>query len=93
MALQVPRSSNKKDLLKMKYVLNCMIEFERFIRRVPVQCKNWQRYGHSATNSGMSYHCVKCGERHCPKKCLVPARSDSNNDRSVLKCANYCVVV
>lgn len=57
----------------VKYVCDHKIRWEPFINKYKsIQCRNCQRFGHSASNCGMIYRCVKCTNPHdvgqCQKK-------------------------
>ena len=41
------------------------------------QCKNCQRFGHSAINCNLAYRCVKCNSDHEPKQCLLKKKDDT----------------
>lgn len=40
------------------------------------QCKNCQRWGHSATNCGHKFRCVKCTGQHGPAECPRNTKDD-----------------
>lgn len=49
-------------------------------RSIPLQCHKCQRWGHSATNCGFKYRCMKCVEPHSVGECKrVPKFDDKPN--------------
>ena len=69
--IQFGKSADIENILKTKYILMCRIRFEKFKGADIVQCKNCQRYNHTASNCNMPYRCVKCGEQHGAKNCTL----------------------
>lgn len=67
--------------LKMLQVVHKVINPEKNVNIVAIwekldrsrkrltQCRNCQRFGHSASNCGQSYRCVKCTDLHGPGDC------------------------
>jgi hypothetical protein len=63
---------------------NLMVKWEKFQKSAKkvTQCHNCQRFGHSASNCGHSYRCVKCINNHLPGQCSRKTREGS------AKCVN-----
>lgn len=54
-----------------KAIQQLIVKWENFDRsnKRLTQCRNCQRYGHSASNCQMKHRCIKCNEDHEPQKC------------------------
>jgi hypothetical protein len=50
------------------------------------QCHNCQRWGHSSSNCGYSYRCIKCTENHKPGECKRTSRDDINSQIQCVNC-------
>lgn len=59
-----------------KSIGNLIIKWEKLDKRRkrPTQCRRCQAWGHSASNCGYSYKCVKCIEEHLPGQCQRQTR-------------------
>ncbi|CAG5102993.1 Similar to ORF1: Nucleic-acid-binding protein from transposon X-element (Drosophila melanogaster) [Cotesia congregata] len=83
--VQVTQTSSLKELFKTRQVLNLKARWERLRRNRALQCRKWQRLGHTAANCQMEYRCVRCGDSsHAPAQC--PLKDEKTRDKS--KCAN-----
>jgi len=51
-------------------------------KKVIMQCKRCQRYGHAAPNCNMRYRCVKCNTPHGPGECSTR----NTNNQTTLYC-------
>lgn len=69
-----------------KAIGNVIVKWQRFepTRKRLTQCHNCQQYGHSATNCGHKYRCVKCLNDHLPGQC----QRKSKDDEGTPKCVN-----
>lgn len=50
----------------------------------PIQCYRCQEYGHVSANCAMAQRCVKCGQSHASKECLVI--NDESSRHNLLCC-------
>lgn len=68
-----------------KAVGNLIVRWERFnrSRKRLTQCRNCQMFGHSASNCGHNYRCVKCTDDHNPGDCKRKSREDSGSPKCV----------
>lgn len=68
-----------------KAVGNVIVSWERFNRAQKrlTQCHNCQLYGHSATNCGHKYRCIKCLNTHLPGQCLRKTKDDAGTPKCV----------
>lgn len=66
---------NLNMLHNMKAINSIIIRWEKLVNRRPTQCHRCQAWGHSATNCGKNYRCVKCNDSHQPGAC---PRKDRN---------------
>lgn len=68
-----------------KAINNLIVKWERFdrARKRLTQCRNCQRYGHSATNCGEKYRCVKCLNEHLPGQCERKSKDDEGSPKCV----------
>lgn len=81
----------------IKYVCNQSVSWQQFIKKdMGTQCRKCQRFGHSATNCGLEYRCVKCIHRHSPGDCpleddqpAVCVNCNGNHPASYKKCSAY----
>lgn len=74
--LRVGRGTEIEKLYRLDLVLHCKVRFRKNRGREIVQCFNCQRFGHVASNCGMEYRCVKCGQSHIPGECMVPSKKE-----------------
>lgn len=81
--VEVDKSTPIADIIKKTLILNQRVHWEHFKSSGIGQCKNCQGYGHSATNCGMPYVCVKCKDKHAPGEC--PRKDSTGQD---VYCAN-----
>lgn len=58
---------------------NLVIKWEKFKKSAKklTQCYNCQQYGHSSTNCGKQFKCVKCIDNHEPGQCSRKTREGS----------------
>ena len=70
---------------KHRSINNLRVQWEKFNRtqKKPTQCRKCQLWGHSATNCGNLYKCVKCLENHLPGAC---ARTTREGEASCINC-------
>lgn len=69
---------------KFKVIENLIIKWEKFNKKKRIsQCHNCQEYGHSASNCGKQYKCVKCINEHLPGQCN---RKDREGDPQCVNC-------
>lgn len=71
--IQATASSNEANILKIDKLNHVIIKWEKLQRRDILQCRRCQRLGHTASNCGMQYRCVKCNSPHAPGQCKLPA--------------------
>lgn len=86
--IQLNPGSDAQALLKTRCILNQIVKFEvKKQSRIP-QCKNCQKFGHTASNCNRRYRCVKCVGDHRPREC--PLNELRNNSAVPLKpkCVN-----
>lgn len=76
--IQFSAESNLNIVYKIQYIRHQRIKWEKIKSSDNVmQCKNCQRFGHSAINCNLPYRCVKCDKEHDPKQCKVKKMEDS----------------
>lgn len=68
-----------------KAVGSVIVKWHRFdtARKRLTQCHNCQQYGHSATNCGHKYRCIKCLNEHLPGQCLRKTKDDEGTPKCV----------
>jgi hypothetical protein len=68
-----------------KAIGNLIVRWERFNRSQKrlTQCHNCLLFGHSATNCGQKYRCLKCMEDHGYKQCSRKSRDDPGSPKCV----------
>lgn len=82
--IQITAESNINALHKIKYIQHQRIKWEKLKSSNNImQCKNCQRFGHSAINCNLSYRCVKCDKNHQPQQCKL-----TKNEESIPYCTN-----
>lgn len=78
-----PRDTISIEELKANhcYVDHVAVSWSRLDRRRKrhTQCTRCQEWGHSATNCGKQYRCVKCIENHAPGQCKRKSRDDEGH--------------
>lgn len=79
-------SVDLKKFLSTKYLLNTAISIVPLKPSGPIQCKNCQRFHHTASNCNMPFRCVKCIQQHGPGNC--PLGTENNNDLDKIQCSN-----
>lgn len=79
-------SKDLKKILSTKYLLNTCISIESLKPSGPIQCKNCQRFHHTASNCNMPFRCVKCTQQHEPGNCALSA--SEKNDLDKIQCIN-----
>lgn len=81
--LVLPPNSDEKILKNMKFIDHVSVKVEKMKTKNIIQCKNCQRFGHSAGGCMHPHRCVKCGLNHYRDNC------GRTHDKSVkLKCCN-----
>lgn len=80
--LKMAPGSDVSAVMKIKYLLNQRVSFEKPKISEIIQCKRCQRYGHAAFNCVLDYRCVKCEHKHEPGECLVEITSESIENES-----------
>lgn len=81
--VQLSADSNKTGVHAVKHLDHHKITWDYLRRSEITQCKNCQRFNHTAANCSMAYRCVKCDKTHGPNNCLLEKKDD---DRSKLFC-------
>lgn len=68
-----------------KAVGNVIVKWDRFdpAQKRLTQCRNCQLFGHSATNCGNKYRCVKCTDEHEPGKCTRQSKVAEGSPKCV----------
>lgn len=68
--LSLSHGSKIKQLIKIKYLVNQSIKFEKITKTDDcLQCHRCQRFGHSSGNCSMTPRCVKCHQNHLTPDC------------------------
>jgi hypothetical protein len=77
-------------LSNVRAVDHVIVSWERFDRRSKrlTQCFKCQRFGHTSSNCGMKFRCVKCREDHLPKECLRKRPAKGEPDEGKPACVN-----
>lgn len=87
--VQFAPCTKQEDILQITQLLHQPCSWEHVLKDDIIQCKRCQRFGHTATNCGMPYRCVKCTDTHLPGKCsLPPAQAPSTNTGQVNDVSN-----
>lgn len=81
--LVIPPNIDVKLLLGIKYLDHVAVKFEKINTKSILQCKNCQRFGHSASGCQHPHRCVKCGEKHYRNDC-----PRTHNKNTKLRCCN-----
>lgn len=71
--VQASASSMEANVVKATKLNHVIVRWERLRRQEILQCWRCQRLGHTASNCGMRFRCVKCSETHEPGQCKLPA--------------------
>lgn len=68
-----------------KAVGNVIVKWHRFdqSKKRLTQCHNCQQFGHSSTNCGYKYRCIKCLNDHLPGQCLRKTKDDEGTPKCV----------
>ncbi|CAH0714200.1 unnamed protein product, partial [Brenthis ino] len=72
--VQLPRGTDMTKFKQIKYVMNCVVEIQRYKpnKKLGTQCFRCQGFGHASRNCNRPVRCVKCTLAHptweCPKK-------------------------
>lgn len=89
--VQITRKSQTERLAKIQYLLMHRVSWEKLKlkSKSPTQCKNCQRFGHTATNCLYGYRCVKCTKTHdrgqCPRnKIIEEAKKKPNKEGFII---------
>jgi hypothetical protein len=63
---------------------HCIVKWEKLktLNKKISQCHNCQRFGHTSSNCGHAYRCVKCTNSHKPTECQRTTRDEN------VKCVN-----
>lgn len=77
--VQASASSVEANLTKINKLNHVIIKWEKLQRKDVLQCRRCQRLGHTASNCGMQYRCVKCNSPHDPGQCKLPAGVQHEN--------------
>lgn len=71
--VQATADSVEATIFKATKLNHVIVRWERLKRKEILQCHRCQRLGHTASNCGMQFRCVKCAEEHEPGQCKMPA--------------------
>lgn len=85
--VQISPESKLGKLHELKYLEHQIISWENLRKTTVIQCKNCQRFNHTASNCNMAYRCVKCKTDHGPNNCPLKL-TEEVRDKSQL----YCVL-
>ncbi|CAD6212894.1 GSCOCG00011074001-RA-CDS [Cotesia congregata] len=77
--------SKRNGVHAIKSLDHHIITWEALRKSEIVQCKNCQRFNHTAANCNLEYRCVKCNTPHGPGECQLK-KPDDTTDRSNLFC-------
>ena len=84
---QDPTKNVNLQLLQItaKHVGNVIVKWERFdrSRKRMTQCFKCQLFGHTASNCGRDYKCVKCTEMHLPGECKRKSKDQEGSPKCV----------
>lgn len=80
-----PNSKDLKKFQSIKFLLNTVISIETLKPSGPIQCKNCQRFHHTAANCRMPYRCLKCTLNHKFGECSLITKE---NDLDKIQCVN-----
>lgn len=90
--IQVTKKSDLQAFLKIRKILNSIITIEKLQKKDISQCRNCQRFGHSASNCHLPFRCVKCDTPHKRGACKTPTLQQrlENPDlgNAIPKCVN-----
>lgn len=72
-AVDVENNVAGRAILKLNKLDCCVVRvFVRTKTKLPIQCKNCQRFGHTQANCHNNPRCVKCLNDHHYSKCTLP---------------------
>lgn len=61
-----------KETLKIKYLDNVVIKWEKYLKPSKItQCNKCQRFGHGKTNCHHKPNCMKCAGEHLTTECTI----------------------
>lgn len=69
--VQLAPGSKVSGVTKIEKLAYQKVRWEKLKKKTIMQCRKCQRLGHTSTNCGMEYRCVKCTEHHEPGMCKV----------------------
>lgn len=82
--VQALKKNKIHPIYNLQYLLHRMITVEEPHKRInPVQCTNWQEYGHTRAYCTHKSICVVCSEPHTTTNCPT-----NKEDKTVKKCSN-----
>ena len=85
--VQITAKSEEKHQLKTNKVMNTIGKWEKIKKREVIQCFRCQGIGHTSTNCGMDYKCVKCkANDHELGQCQLP--KGVQHDAHTVYCAS-----
>lgn len=88
--IQATASSIEANIFKINKLNHVIIKWEKLQRKDILQCRRCQRLGHTASNCGMQYRCVKCNSPHAPGQCKLPAgKQHENHEVFCISCNEY----
>lgn len=88
--VQATAASVEATIFKATKLNNVIVRWERLMRKEILQCRRCQRLGHTASNCGMQFRCVKCAEVHEPGRCKLPAATKHEPDQVYcISCMKY----
>jgi hypothetical protein len=69
----VARGPGVQKVRSLSELCELRVSVETYVApKGPVQCKRFQRFGHTQRNCGYASRCVACGETHLSLECSTP---------------------
>lgn len=82
--VQLAPGSKTNSVTTIEKLAYQKVRWEKLKKKTIMQCRKCQRLGHSSTNCGMAYRCVKCAEQHDPGMCKI----NDNTPKEEITCVN-----
>jgi hypothetical protein len=71
--VSVARGPGVQKVRSLSELCRLRVSVETYVApKGPVQCKRWQRFGHTQRNCGYARRCGACGEPHVSGECSTP---------------------
>ncbi|OXU16259.1 hypothetical protein TSAR_009039 [Trichomalopsis sarcophagae] len=88
-AKNLSSDSTANDLTAIKSLAYQRIKWELLRKKEIYQCRKCQRLGHTSSNCGLKYRCVKCKNDHKPGECGIAKESVNKSALYRVNCEEY----